>query len=254
MFTDRYMCSQLIDQLYSFYRGESHLLRVVNLTRSDSTGNLAACDLNHTNLQGRSCSISALCIHLLRQYRWSLEYSIKAHQMTGREYTTVGALKYRPSLHLPVSTNKNLLTTSLSKRGASDHSSNGGTLNPSNRSSAMDNCYPPEIQAMSVNLTVSTSECAPPALTFPLSRESSISMHLCGKVVTYDLKSLGLNPQVIIELLKATKSECATWMIVSAFYRRRGEPRNGISVMKSFLEGELIFCYTCVKDFCSERS
>ena len=161
-----------------------------------------------------------------------------ACKMTGREYKTVGGLKYRPSLHLPVSTNKDLLMTSLSKRDASDSSSNGGTLNPSNRPSAIDNCYLTEIQPMTANLTVSTSDCAPPALTFPLSRETSISMNLCGQVVTYDLKSLGLNPQVVIELLKATKSECATWMIVSAFYRRRGEPRNGISVMKSFIEGK----------------
>ena len=183
-----------------------------------------------------------------------LECSTKPHQMAGREYTTVGALKYRPSLHLPVSTNKDLLTTSLSKPGASGHSSsNGGTLMSSNRSSAMDNCYPPEIQPMTVNLTVSTSECAPPALTFPLSRETSISMNICGQVVTYDLKSLGLNAQAIIELLKVTKSECATWMVVSAFYRRHGEPRNGISVMKAFIEGKLS-CNTCVKDFCSDRS
>lgn len=167
-----------------------------------------------------------------------LEYSTKPQQMTDCEYTTVGALKYRPSLHLPVSTNKDLLTTSLSKRASGNSSSNDRTLKPSNRSSATDKCYPPEIQPMTVNLTVSTSECAPPALAFPLSRETSISMNLCGQVVTYDLRSLGLNPQVIIELLKATKSECATWMIVSAFYRRRGEPRNGISVMKSFIEGE----------------
>jgi hypothetical protein len=174
--------------------------------------------------------------------------------MTGREYTTtVGALKYRPSLHLPVSTIKDSLATSLSKCGASDHSSsNGGTLKPSNRSSATDNCYPLEIQPMTVNLTVSTSECAPPALTFPLSRETSVSMNLCGQVVTYDLKSLGLNPQVIIELLKVTKSECATWMIVSAFYRRRGEPRNGISVMKSFIEGEQFLLH--LRYFCSDRS
>lgn len=163
--------------------------------------------------------------------------------MTGREYSTVGALKYRPSLHLPVSTNEDLLTTSLGKRGASDYLSNGVTLNPSNRSNAVDDCFP---QPMTVNVTVSTSECAPPTLTFPLSRETSISMNLCGQVVTYDLKSLGPNPQVIIELLKVTKSEYATWMIVSAFYRRRGEPRNGISVIKSFIEGErfLSHCVT----------
>jgi hypothetical protein len=154
--------------------------------------------------------------------------------MTDREYT-VAALKYHPRLYLPVSTNKDLLTTSLNKRGASDHlSSNGGTLIPSNCST--DDSYPPEIRPMT--LTVSTPECAPPALTFALSRETSISMNLCGQVVTYDLETLGLNPQVIIELLKVTKSECATWMIVSAFYRRRGEPRNGICVMKSFVEGE----------------
>jgi hypothetical protein len=175
--------------------------------------------------------------------------------MTGREYTTVDALKYRPSLHLPVSTNEDLLTASFSKRGASDHSSsNGGTLNPSNRSSAMDICYPPEIQQpITVNLTVSASEFSPPALTFPLSRETSISMNLCGQVVTYDLKSLGLNPQVIIELLKVTKSECATWMIVSAFYRRRGEPRNGISVLKSFIEGKKFFVTPALRTFVLTR-
>ena len=163
------------------------------------------------------------------------------YSTSSREYATVGSLKYRPSpsLHMPVSTNKDLLMISLNKRGASDHSSNGGTLNPSIFSNAMDNCYPPEIQPLT--FTVSTSECAPPALTFPLSRETSISMNLCGQVVTYDLMTLGQNPQVIIELLKATKSECAAWMIVSAFYRRRGEPRNGISVMKSFIEGEKVF-------------
>ena len=181
------------------------------------------------------------------------EYSTKPYQMTGREYTTVGTLKYRPSLHLPVSTNK-VLATSLSKRHASDNSSsNGGTLKPSNRSSATDNSYPPEIQPMTVNLAISTSECAPPALTFPLSRETSISMNLCGQVITYDLKSLGLNPQVIIELLKVTKSECATWMIVSAFYRRFGEPRNGISVMKAFIEGERFLLHLS-HDFCSDKS
>ena len=180
-----------------------------------------------------------------------LEYSVKPRQMTAREYTTVGALKYRASLHLPVSTNKDLLTTSLCKRGTSGHLSNGGTLNSSNCSSTMNNCHPHEIQPMT--LTVSTSECAPPALTFPLSRETSISMNLCGQVVTYDLKSLGQNPQVIIELLKATKSECATWMIVSASYRRRGEPRSGISVMKSFIEGEKVLLHL-LKDFCSDRS
>ena len=163
------------------------------------------------------------------------------HQMTG-EYTTIGALKYRPSLHLPVSTNKDLLKTSLGKRGVSDHSSSNG-VTPNNRSSAMDNCYSTEIQPMIANLIVSTSECAPPALTFPLSRETSISMNICGHVVTYDLKSLGLNPQVIIKLLKVTKSECATWMIVSAFYRRHGEPENGISVMKSFIEGKIFLLH-----------
>lgn len=143
-------------------------------------------------------------------------------------------LKYRPIAHLPVSINNSKL------HDASDHSSSkGGT--PSNRSTTIDDSYLPEIQPMT--LTVSTPDCAPPALTFALSRETSISMNLCGQLVTYDLESLGPNPQVIIELLKATKSECASWMIVSAFYRRRGESRNGISVMKAFIEGKNILLH-----------
>ena len=162
-----------------------------------------------------------------------------------REYTTmpVGALRYHPSLQLPVSTNKDLLATSLNERGSGHSSSDGGTLTPRNRPTAVDDSYLPEIQPMT--LTVSTSECSPPALTFPLSRETSISMNLCGQVVTYNLESLGPNPQVIIELLKVAKSECATWMIVSAFYRRRGKPRNGIFVMRSFIEGKKNLLHMC---------
>lgn len=170
-----------------------------------------------------------------------LEYPTKPHRMTDCEHTTAAALKYHPTLHLPISTNKDFLKTSLNKRGISQHSPSNGGMLPTNRPTVMDGSYSPEVQPMT--LICSTSECAPPALTFPLSRQTSISMNLCGQVLTYDLESLGLNPQVIIELLKATKSECATWMIVSAFYRRRGDPRSGISVMKSFIEGKTIFTY-----------
>lgn len=144
--------------------------------------------------------------------------------------------------HLPASINKDLLANSVSKCDDTHPlSSNGRSLMPTSRSNAMGDYYLPGTQSMA--LTVSAFECAPPALTFPLSRETSISMNLCGQVVTYNLKSLGINPQVIIELLKVTKSECASWMIVSAFYRRRGEPRNGISVMKSFIEGRKFLLY-----------
>ena len=171
-----------------------------------------------------------------------LEHSIKPREVADHKYTTGDALKYRPSLYLSGSTNKDLLTSSLSKRSVSDHSS---TMS-SNRSTVLDGSYLPEIQP----ITISSSKCALPSLTFPLSRETSISMNLCGQVVTYDLTTPGLNPRVIIELLKVTKSERASWMIVSAFYRRRGEPRNGISVMKAFIQGKK-YCYTCTGDLFS---
>ncbi|KAF8161211.1 hypothetical protein B0H34DRAFT_857690 [Crassisporium funariophilum] len=83
---------------------------------------------------------------------------------------------------------------------------------------------------------VSSFESALSTLTCPISSETRISMNLCGEVITYDLNGLESDPRVIIELLKATKSERANWMIVAAFYRRQGQPKNGLSVIQCMIE------------------
>ncbi|KAH9176446.1 hypothetical protein EDB89DRAFT_2065780 [Lactarius sanguifluus] len=47
-------------------------------------------------------------------------------------------------------------------------------------------------------------------------------MTLCGQRITFDLEGLDVNPRPIIELLRATSSDRDKWMIVGAFYRRKG--------------------------------
>lgn len=62
-------------------------------------------------------------------------------------------------------------------------------------------------------------------------------MVLCGEAISYDLEKLESDPRVIIELLKVCSSERASWMIVGAHYRRTGNMKSAIIVMKAFLEG-----------------
>ena len=68
--------------------------------------------------------------------------------------------------------------------------------------------------------------------------ETRVSMILCGEVITYDLQSSESDPRVVIELLKATKSERANYMIVAAYYRRTGDPQGAKDVLLSMIEGE----------------
>ncbi|KAF9066147.1 hypothetical protein BDP27DRAFT_1331031 [Rhodocollybia butyracea] len=65
-----------------------------------------------------------------------------------------------------------------------------------------------------------------------------ISRLLClsGEVFSYDLKNLQPDPREIVDLLKCTGSERGNWMIVGASYRRQGNPRAAIIVLKAMLE------------------
>ncbi|KAH9001976.1 hypothetical protein EDB86DRAFT_341541 [Lactarius hatsudake] len=49
-------------------------------------------------------------------------------------------------------------------------------------------------------------------------------MTFCGQRITFGLEGLDVNPRPIIaqELLRATSSDRDKWMIVGAFYRRKG--------------------------------
>ncbi|PPQ93790.1 hypothetical protein CVT25_013499 [Psilocybe cyanescens] len=75
-----------------------------------------------------------------------------------------------------------------------------------------------------------------PSATYPLVCQSHISLTLCGEIITYDLESMPSNPRIVIELLKATKSERGNYMITGAFYRRMGHPGSAKAVLMSMLE------------------
>ncbi|KAJ3498349.1 hypothetical protein NLJ89_g10228 [Agrocybe chaxingu] len=87
------------------------------------------------------------------------------------------------------------------------------------------------------SLRVAPAESAPAVTTCPVTCETRISMELCGEIILYDLKNLEPDPRVIIELLKATKSERGNYMLVGAFYRRIGNPQAAKAVMNAMIEG-----------------
>uniref|UniRef100_A0A8H7Y422 Uncharacterized protein n=1 Tax=Psilocybe cubensis TaxID=181762 RepID=A0A8H7Y422_PSICU len=75
-----------------------------------------------------------------------------------------------------------------------------------------------------------------PTVATPLTCDSRIYLSLCGEIIAYDLNSEPSNPQVVIELLRATKSERGNYMIAGAFYRRMGHPQSAKAVLLSMLE------------------
>lgn len=91
----------------------------------------------------------------------------------------------------------------------------------------------------STPLVVTSLESTPSSMNFPLTFSTRIAMTLCGEAISYDLEMLESDPRVIIELLKVTKSERGSWMIVGAHYRRTGNLKAAIIVMKDFLQGEI---------------
>ncbi|KAJ3830171.1 hypothetical protein F5880DRAFT_1299787 [Lentinula raphanica] len=75
------------------------------------------------------------------------------------------------------------------------------------------------------------------SLTIPcIPLTTHIRLCLCGELFSYDLNNLLSDPREIIELLKCTGSERGNWMMVGAFYRRRGNVHAAIAVIESMLE------------------
>ncbi|KAJ6500017.1 hypothetical protein C8R47DRAFT_275833 [Mycena vitilis] len=110
----------------------------------------------------------------------------------------------------------------------------------------------PQADSVEIQPTCSNVPLLPPApsVAFPSSSVSSSSpaatpspcidnciiMRLCGENITLDLRSVGGNPATIIELLKATSSERANWLIVGAYYRRTGNPVGARAVVTAMFE------------------
>lgn len=70
--------------------------------------------------------------------------------------------------------------------------------------------------------------------------QSCITLGLSGQIITYNLESLDSDPRGIIALLKNTSSERGNWMVVAAYYRRKGNARAAIHVATAMLSGTFI--------------
>lgn len=88
-----------------------------------------------------------------------------------------------------------------------------------------------------LSLSVRSSDAQPFSPEFPLTCDSKIYLSLFGEVIACDLKTLGPDPTLIIQLLKTTQSERANYMIVGASYRRSGFPQSAKAIMETMIEG-----------------
>jgi hypothetical protein len=79
---------------------------------------------------------------------------------------------------------------------------------------------------------------------------SKIELRVAGEQFIYDLSKLEDDPKSIIELLKLASAERAHWMIVAAFYRRRGNARAAIWLMMELIKGQpgILMCFCHPKD------
>jgi len=63
-------------------------------------------------------------------------------------------------------------------------------------------------------------------------------MTLCDQTINFDLQDLDDDPCSIIELLSATSSDRDKWMIVGAFYRRKGNIHAALTVVTTMVKGQ----------------
>lgn len=75
------------------------------------------------------------------------------------------------------------------------------------------------------------------AIPSSFSMETKIELKVAGEKFMYDLRKLEDDPKAIIGLLKLASAERGHWMIVAAFYRRRGNAQAATKLMKELLEG-----------------
>ncbi|KAI9437739.1 hypothetical protein H4582DRAFT_2099300 [Lactarius indigo] len=66
--------------------------------------------------------------------------------------------------------------------------------------------------------------------------QSLLDMTLCGQRIAFDLEGLDVDPRPIIELLCATSSDRDKWMIVGAFYRRKGNIHASLTVVATMVK------------------
>ncbi|KAI0266866.1 hypothetical protein BC834DRAFT_117468 [Gloeopeniophorella convolvens] len=89
-------------------------------------------------------------------------------------------------------------------------------------------------------LSSSTSTVSSPAgLCIPQGAaplQNFLTMDSCAKRIDFDLRTLDDDPRSIIELLKATQSDRDKWMIVGAFYKRKGNVYAALTVVSTMVK------------------
>jgi hypothetical protein len=77
----------------------------------------------------------------------------------------------------------------------------------------------------------------PSASSFTLN--TRLVMTLCDEPISYDLETLEDDPTAIMDLLKATSSERDKWMVVGCHYRRKGNFKAAILVVRTMVQGNV---------------
>jgi hypothetical protein len=67
--------------------------------------------------------------------------------------------------------------------------------------------------------------------------QTVLLMTLRGQPISFDLHTLEDDPRLIMELLIATSSDRDKWMIVGAFYRRKGNTLAALTVVTTMVKG-----------------
>ncbi len=95
------------------------------------------------------------------------------------------------------------------------------------------------ISTLSPPISVSHSNQLDPAISSGLpSIQTLLPMTLCDQTINFDLQDLDDDPCSIIELLSATSSDRDKWMIVGAFYRRKGNIHAALTVVTTMVKGQ----------------
>lgn len=63
-------------------------------------------------------------------------------------------------------------------------------------------------------------------------------MTLRGQSICFDLRTLDDDPRSIIELLSIASSDRDKWMVVGAFYRRKGNIHAALTVVTTMVKGQ----------------
>lgn len=106
------------------------------------------------------------------------------------------------------------------------------------------NSYPPAGQQVDsippppVSVTTAHPNQFDPAIMSGLPPiQTVLSMTLRGQPISFDLHTVEDDPRLIIELLTATSSDRDKWMIVGAFYRRKGNIHAALTVVITMVKG-----------------